>query len=97
MYRIDLAPEAWDDLKALRKHEQVAVTAVTRAQLTHEPTTETRNRKRRRPNPLAVWELRAGDLRVLYNVDVGANMVHVEAVGRKVGNSLVFPGRRSQR
>ncbi|MBM4041563.1 MAG: addiction module toxin RelE [Planctomycetes bacterium] len=96
MYKIDLSPEARDDLKALRKHEEVAVVAATRAQLTHEPTAETRNRKRRRPNPLAEWELRAGDLRVLYNVDEEAGMVHVEAVGRKVGSVLVFPRRRSQ-
>jgi len=94
MYRIDLAPEARDDLKALRKHEEVEVVAATRAQLAHEPTTETRNRKRRRPNPVAEWELRAGDLRVLYNVDEGAGMVHVEAIGRKVGNLLVLAGRR---
>jgi mRNA-degrading endonuclease RelE of RelBE toxin-antitoxin system len=94
MYRIDLTPEARDDLKALRKHEQVEVIAATRAQLTHEPTTETRNRKRRRPNPVAEWELRAGDLRVLYSVDEGAGLVHVQAVGRKVGNLLLFPGRR---
>lgn len=97
MYRIDLAPEAGDDLQALRKHEEVEVVAATRVHLAHEPTTETRNRKRRRPNPLAEWELRVGDLRVLYNVDESESMVHVEAVGRKAGNLLVFPGRRELR
>jgi mRNA-degrading endonuclease RelE of RelBE toxin-antitoxin system len=95
MYKIDLTSEARDDLKALRKHEQAQVVAAARAHLTHEPTTETRNRKRRRPNPVAEWELRAGDLRVLYNVDAGAGLVHVEAIGRKIGNLLFFPGRRS--
>jgi len=96
MYKIDLTPEARDDLRAFRKHEQVAVVAAARAQLTREPTTETRNRKRRRPNPVAEWELRAGDLRVLYNVDEAAGVVHVEAVGRKMGNQLLFPRRRHE-
>ncbi len=35
-------------------------------QLVHEPLTETRNRKLLRPNPIAPWELRVGDLRAFY-------------------------------
>jgi hypothetical protein len=37
-------------------------------QLVHEPLVETRNRKQLRPNPVAPWELRIGDLRVFYEV-----------------------------
>jgi hypothetical protein len=37
-------------------------------QLTDQPQTPTRNRKRLRPNPIAPWELRIGDLRVFYDV-----------------------------
>jgi len=51
------------------------------------PTTPTRAIKRLRPNPLAEYELRAGDLRVLYNVE--EEEVVLLVVGRKVGNKLI--------
>lgn len=63
------------------------------AQLLHEPLLETRNRKRLRPNPLASWELRVGDLRVFYRVgEEGAKKVYILAVGEKRGNSLWIGG-----
>jgi len=37
-------------------------------QLAYQPTTETRNRKPMRPNLLAPWELRIGNVRVYYDV-----------------------------
>jgi mRNA-degrading endonuclease RelE of RelBE toxin-antitoxin system len=37
-------------------------------QLLHQAEVETRNRKPMRPNPVAPWELRIGDLRVYYEV-----------------------------
>ena len=46
-----------------------------------------------RPNPIAPWELRVGDLRIFY--EVSAEMpatVDVLAVGRKVGNILKIEG-----
>ncbi len=46
-----------------------------------------------RPNPLAGYELRLGDLRVLYNVDEANAEVVVVAVGRKVGNALIVEGK----
>ena len=39
------------------------------ARLRDQPTTPTRAIKRLRPNPFAEYELRVGDLRVLYNVE----------------------------
>jgi mRNA-degrading endonuclease RelE of RelBE toxin-antitoxin system len=53
---------------------------------------ETRNRKRLRPNPLAPWELRVGDLRVFYDVDAEASCVRIVAVGRKEHNRLIIGG-----
>jgi len=57
-------------------------------QLRHEPTVPTRQRKLLRENPLASWELRVGDFRVLYNVDSGRRLVLVVAIGVKVHNAL---------
>ena len=53
-------------------------------QLQHQPNVETRNRKPMRPNPVAPWELRIGQLRVYYEVDAG--IVRILAVGVKDRN-----------
>lgn len=39
-----------------------------------------------RPNPIAPWELRIGDLRVYYEVDAVEDVVRVLAVGIKERN-----------
>ena len=58
-------------------------------QLRHEPTTETRNRKPMRPNPIAPWELRIQNLRVYYDVeDEPEPRVYVRAVGIKKRNQV---------
>jgi len=53
-----------------------------------------RNRKRLRPNPLAPWELRVGDLRVLYDVSEDEERVDILVVGRKARAALVVAGRQ---
>ena len=60
------------------------------ARLRHQPTTLSRNVKLLRPNPVAEYELRASDLRVLY--DVEGEEVIVSVVGKKVGNKLFVFG-----
>jgi hypothetical protein len=66
--------------------------------LTHQPTTETRNRKPLRPNPLAPWELRIGDLRVYDDVEDDPDpVVQVRAVGIKAHNELRIGGEIDQR
>jgi mRNA-degrading endonuclease RelE of RelBE toxin-antitoxin system len=45
-----------------------------------------------RPNQLAEWELRVGDCRVFYDVDVDANVVKIVAVGYKSGGKLYVHG-----
>jgi hypothetical protein len=57
--------------------------------LRHEPTRETRNRFRRRPNPLAQWELREHPLRAFY--DLEGQTVYVRAIGVKRGERTVAP------
>ena len=57
--------------------------------LKDQPTVETRNRERMRPNPLAPWELRIGDLRVYYEVErKPVAVVYIGAVGVKERNRV---------
>jgi len=54
---------------------------------------ETTNRKPLRPNPVAPWELRVGDLRIFYEVSAETPpTVDILAVGRKDGNILRIAG-----
>ena len=61
-----------------------------------EPTAETRNRKEMRPNSLASWELRIGDLRVYYDVTEEPQTVTVVAVGIKRDNRVFIGGEERQ-
>ena len=63
-------------------------------QLAYEPLKETRNRKPLRPNPIAPWELRVGDLRVFYEASgTDTGVVRVLAVGRKRRSVLTIGGK----
>ncbi len=56
--------------------------------------TETKDRKPLRPNPIAPWELRIGDLRVFYEVAADEpETVRILAVGQKKGNTLFIAGK----
>jgi mRNA-degrading endonuclease RelE of RelBE toxin-antitoxin system len=89
-FQITITQEAESHLRSLAAREQRMVEAAILARLTDQPTMPTRAIKRLRPNPLAEFELRAGDLRVLYNVE-GPEVVLL-VVGRKIGNKLVVKG-----
>lgn len=92
MYDIDFAPSALEDLRSLRKFEQQQVLDGIEGQLRRQPTVETRNRKRLRPNEIAEWELRIRQFRVFYNAYEQERIVRIEAVGFKVGNLLFIRG-----
>jgi mRNA-degrading endonuclease RelE of RelBE toxin-antitoxin system len=82
--RVEYSPDCEGHLRALSARERAIVLDAVDEQLVHEPTVETRNRKPMRPNPVAPWELRIGDLRVYYDViDSPEAVVHVPAVGVK--------------
>jgi mRNA-degrading endonuclease RelE of RelBE toxin-antitoxin system len=49
-----------------------------------------------KPNPLATWELRLGDLRVFYDLDDDEQAVIVVAVGMKIGNRVQVGGEEIQ-
>lgn len=83
-FRIDYSPTAEEHLRALTARQRTTVFDTVDEQLTHEPTVETRNRKPMRPNPIAPWELRIGELRVYYDVvEEPERVVTVLAVGIK--------------
>lgn len=96
MYDIEFDPDALEDLSSLRKFEQTQVLDGIEIQLRHDPDFETRNRKRLRPNEIAEWELRVGQLRVFCNVNAADSIVRIEAVGMKVANLLFIRGTKRQ-
>ena len=92
-YRIIYASEIRDHLRYLTARQRSTVFDEVNQQLTHEPTAETRNRKPLRPNPLASWELRIGDLRVYYDVEEDPEQqVNIVAIGMKRRNRVSIGG-----
>jgi len=88
-YRIEYSPDAVDHLRTLTARQQKIVLDAVDAQLAHQPTIETRNRKPMRPNPLAPWELRIGNLRVYYDVEEQPeSVVFIRALGVKQRNQV---------
>jgi len=96
MFEIEFTPEAMDDLKALRKYEQIKILDALETRLCHQPTEATKNLKRLRPNEIAEWELRIGKFRVFFNADEEMFVVSIEAVGFKIGNLLFIRGKRRE-
>jgi len=92
MFRIEFTPEAITDLRFFRKYDQERIVRGIEAQLPHQATEPSRNRKRLRPNQLAEWELRIGDFRVFYDVDLVESLVKIEAIGYKDGSTLFVHG-----
>ncbi len=92
MFQIEFTPEAREDLRLLRAYDQRRVIEAVEAQLRHQPAQETRNRKRLRPTELAEWEVRIAAFRVFYDVDEENELVKIEAVGYKQGNTLFIHG-----
>jgi mRNA-degrading endonuclease RelE of RelBE toxin-antitoxin system len=89
-FNITITADADEQLRSLPARDQRILEAAIVARLSEQPTRPTRAVKQLRPNPLAQFELRAGDLRVLYNVE-GTDVILL-IVGRKVGNKLVAKG-----
>jgi mRNA interferase RelE/StbE len=90
-FQITITVDAESQLRALTVREQRVVEAAVFSRLQDQPTMPTRAIKRLRPNPFAEYELRVGDLRVLYNVE--EDEVVLLVVGRKVGNALIVEGK----
>lgn len=89
-FDVQIREEAERDLDSFRAFEQNRILDTIEDQLTYQPNLKTRNRKqmvgltpRFEHNP-PLWELRIGDVRVFYDVDVPAKIVHVRAIRRKL-------------
>lgn len=80
-------------MRSLTARQQAIVFDTVDEQLMYQPTVETKNRKPMRPNPLAPWELRIGDLRVYYDVEEEPEaVVYINAVGIKERNRVRIAG-----
>jgi mRNA-degrading endonuclease RelE of RelBE toxin-antitoxin system len=89
-FKITLTREFQAQLSTLRARDRRTVEGAILSHLQNQPARATKAIKPLRPNAFAEYELRAGALRVLYNM-VG-NEVVLLAVGRKVGNKLIIAG-----
>ncbi|NJO39383.1 MAG: addiction module toxin RelE [Cyanobacteria bacterium CRU_2_1] len=90
MYEIEYTLQAVEDLKFFKKYEQKQILDGISIQLRYEPTVETRNRKRMRPNQIADWELRLGKFRIFYNIDEQVLIVEIQRIGEKRGSDFFF-------
>ena len=89
-YTVEFAQSVERHLRVLTARERTTVFDAIGRQLLHEPLKETRHRKPLRPNPIAPWELRVGQLRIFYDVTgAESGVVRILAVGRKRRNVLV--------
>ena len=80
-FRVEFDDEAVADLKSPEMVKYVgAVRDEIERQLRHEPTKETRNRKRLAPNSTAEWEVRKPPLRILYDVEEDERVVTIRAI-----------------
>lgn len=91
-YRVTITEDAKRQLLVLSARERRIAEDGVAARLIHEPMVETRAVKRLRPNPLADYELRLGDLRLLYKVDEAGSEVVIGLIGRRSGNLLIVEG-----
>jgi mRNA-degrading endonuclease RelE of RelBE toxin-antitoxin system len=94
-FEIEFTQVAADHVRAYRKFDQQLILDAIAEQLTHEPATETRHRKRLGENEMSDWELRVQKFRVFYDVilEEKRQTVKIKAVGHKEHNTLFIGGR----
>jgi mRNA-degrading endonuclease RelE of RelBE toxin-antitoxin system len=96
-FAIEYSPDVEDQLRVLTARQRAMVFDEVDRQLLHEPDVETKNRKPMRPNPVAPWELRIGDLRVYYDIEHDpTKRVLIRAVGIKTRNIVRIGGEEIQ-
>jgi mRNA-degrading endonuclease RelE of RelBE toxin-antitoxin system len=92
-FEINLTDGAQADLRWLDTYAQRIVVDGIDVHLRYQPTAGSRKIVAMRPNPVAGWELRLGDHRVLYDVDDVGRKVTVQLIGEKRGNRLIVQGQ----
>jgi len=93
LHRIEFTQAAVRHFAKLDARQRARVRDAIVRQLVYEPGVETRRRKRLRPNTLATWRLRVGELRVYYDVtDDVPPVVVIKAIGIKERSRVVIGG-----
>jgi len=92
-FKINVTVGAEADLRWFRAYARRIILDGLEIHLRHQPSLGTRRIVALRPNPVAGWELRLGDYRVLYDVDETERVVTVQVVGEKEGNRLIVQGQ----
>jgi mRNA interferase RelE/StbE len=83
-YTIEFGPAAADEVRKLRKTDQVKVLAQCQSHLTHEPTKNSKSRiKRLQGDVFPPFRLRVDDFRVFYDVDEANKVVIIHGVVEK--------------
>ena len=96
-FAVNFTESAEADLKWFSAYARRIIVDGVDLHLRHQPTVGTRRIKSLRTNPIAGWELRLGDYRVLYDVDETDRIVMIQVVGEKQGNRLVVQGEEYTR
>ena len=91
-FAIKVTAGAEADLRSFTAYARRIILDGLEVHLRYQPSQETRRLQPMRPNPVAGWELRLGDYRVLYDVDEIQRLVTVQVVGEKKGNRLIVQG-----
>jgi mRNA-degrading endonuclease RelE of RelBE toxin-antitoxin system len=92
-FEVNLTVGAQADLHWFTAYAQRIIVDGVNVHLRDQPNVGSRKIVAMRPNPVAGWELRLGDYRVLYDVDESTHIVTVQAIGEKRGNKLVIQGQ----
>src|SRR4051794_7280313 len=93
-YEIIFSDDGISETRKLRVFDQRSIADEIENQLRYEPAVETRNRKcLLGASPSfehipPIWELRVGDYRVLYDIDLSENKVTIRAVRQKLSDQL---------
>ncbi len=88
-YRIEYYPDAIEHLKELTKRNQSIIFNAIENQLTYQPNIETKQKKKMRPNQIAPWELRVGNFRIYYDIEIDSqSTVIILAIGIKERNKI---------
>ena len=90
-YTVEFAQSVERHFRVLTARERTTILGAIGRQLHREPFKETRHRKPLRPNPVAPWELRVGQLRVFCEVAGAQSGVdRILAAGRTRRNVLLI-------
>ena len=82
-FQIQFTPGAEEDIECFTAREQRIIIDGIRRYLSGDANIQTKRKKQLKPNELAPWELRIGNHRVFYDVEVQEVAVKIIAVGYK--------------